>query len=1092
MAKISPRLAASIPTLVLGSLLTLPSTARELEIRGQLVTGRAKPLAGAEVVLLPHLSPAKLARLGPGGQPQPVAHTLSEEDGSFRLLAPAAGFWEVVARAPGRLEMMAALLPLLADHELPRTELPEGQLVTIALRDAAGQPAPGVTIVAAGSAEPGPGWRPAPRFATTDAEGFAHLSALRSEQLAAAARTPTHLAWGTLDPRSRRLDLALAHELLPTRLIDFAGRPIVGAVVTLDRPSLLLGASDGRGELLLPGETGALPLRLERSFLAEPLPASEPSADGSRVARLPALRRVTLETLDAQTGAPVAAAWVRHGQSQGFTDLEGRLVLSLPETSTARLEIVAEHYLGQTLEISPLEPEPKLTVPLTGVVELSGRVSDPGGKPVENVQLQVEPGAKAGTRSDAQGRFRIPRLEAGLALRLSARRAGFAPFSLEIPAPPPGPLPPLEIVLEPGVTAIGRVLDTSDRPLARAEVILIAETGSRDLALGPQAPLQWQAKTDADGRFELVDLPPGPCLLVARAAGFADLTVPGLELARSKPPIDLGELLLERGLALEGEVTHPRGTLVEGARVVARRTDLKARPIRVEGFAGEVSATTDAYGRFRIAGVPSGAVLELEAQKSPYRPRKLEGVRPDLEPWVSLAFELEGSVVGKVVDSRGQEIGGAEVFLEQPSEGSDVKTEITNARGDFTFESLPSGEVRISARAPAGVAAAQRVVLRGQGVPEEILLELVPPLAISGRVVEEISGRPIDGVVVVARPLRDEDGEGTQIPVPVETWTELGGRFALGGLTVGSYQLVFESRFYTEKAKEVRLQGSSLQGLEVALSPRQSREVRRISGQVVDSAGQPVGGAAVRLLEAASGDELRRVRSGSDGSFEVRARRGSFQLSAHHEGHASAKSEPIDVGDNDVGGILLTLSRGGVIEGRVLNVPLAELGAVAVTAQSSDDRSRHRGEVLWDGTYRIENLPAGEWQVMATTPTRRHAHPEKQVLLGEGHVLQVDLPLGEGARWRGEVRHEGKLVGGARIDVKCPELGLSFTLTSREDGSFVIDDLPHFGCRLRLGYGGPHQHLELLLDGGRLVRLVGGQATGEGASGFEVLLSPWR
>ncbi|HVS10680.1 MAG TPA: carboxypeptidase-like regulatory domain-containing protein, partial [Planctomycetota bacterium] len=105
----------------------------------------------------------------------------------------------------------------------------------------------------------------------------------------------------------------------------------------------------------------------------------------------------------------------------------------------------------------------------------------------------------------------------------------------------------------------GRLLGPGDQPLAGARVLAAASDPRwpwpLDARLHPASARRPPAETksDADGRFVLLGLEPGPLRVALRRAGSADMDLDELWL-QARTVLDLGDLRLEPGLQLEGRI----------------------------------------------------------------------------------------------------------------------------------------------------------------------------------------------------------------------------------------------------------------------------------------------------------------------------------------------------------------------------------------------------------------------------------------------------------------------------------------------------------------------------------------------------------
>jgi hypothetical protein len=98
------------------------------------------PAGGARASLFPVQSSHEWGRMILAGRPAPeaVATAVVDAAGSFRLIAPSAGLWTVVAEAPGRVPVQMSPLAVVEVVELPPAILPEAAEVRVRVTAADG------------------------------------------------------------------------------------------------------------------------------------------------------------------------------------------------------------------------------------------------------------------------------------------------------------------------------------------------------------------------------------------------------------------------------------------------------------------------------------------------------------------------------------------------------------------------------------------------------------------------------------------------------------------------------------------------------------------------------------------------------------------------------------------------------------------------------------------------------------------------------------------------------------------------------------------------------------------------------------------
>jgi uncharacterized GH25 family protein len=162
-----------------------------------------------------------------------------------------------------------------------------------------------------------------------------------------------------------------------------------------------------------------------------------------------------------------------------------------------------------------------------------------------------------------------------------------------------------------GAGVRGRVLDENGHPIAGATVYATASGDMADLPLDEIDPrmMNWvkrgEAKSDAQGNFEVATEAQGVVRLGVRAAGFAPLDV---ERPISGEQRQVGEVRLETGVVLEGRVVDSASRPVAGAEVRRRKIPSGAMGpmVMMAGRNGPVLSKTDAQGRFHVDQMASG------------------------------------------------------------------------------------------------------------------------------------------------------------------------------------------------------------------------------------------------------------------------------------------------------------------------------------------------------------------------------------------------------------------------------------------------------------------------------------------------------
>ena len=327
-------------------------------------------------------------------------------------------------------------------------------------------------------------------------------------------------------------------------------------------------------------------------------------------------------------------------------------------------------------------------------------------------------------------------------------------------------------VVAPRLPLGGRVVDEEGRPLGSARLSLVLPDGFRtrfDAVLDDSRELSWSASSDADGSFELADLPQvEDAHLVVVHAGFDTrvLELPG----RPDPAM---EIALQRPRAegdgfVRGLVVDSLGRPVDGARVAF----------------GVETTTTGADGKFaflerdpesmnaQLAG-DVGAPRTMKALKSGLLPAFYEAPADaqGAPRWPArVVLRLEGEpleISGRLLGTDGKPLEGARVFVAEASvfgaidrrpaivenllAGATDRTwnwVETDGDGRFVVRGLLDREYRLRAMDAATLLMRETEPIRAGSTDVEIRMPRDALFArVAGRVVNH-SGEPVAGARV--------------------------------------------------------------------------------------------------------------------------------------------------------------------------------------------------------------------------------------------------------------------------------------------------------------------------------------------------------
>jgi len=387
---------------------------------------------------------------------------------------------------------------------------------------------------------------------------------------------------------------------------------------------------------------------------------------------------------------------------------------------------------------------------------------------------------------------------------------------------------------------VGTVVDEQGRPAAGATVDCYhSPAPSRYGLWGADEPpeLKQQLLTDSNGAF-VVSSSPGTTLVVVKKAGFAPVwhnwTPGGGETHAS--------LVLAPPTTLAGAVLDENARPVAGARVwVSDATlgDPNSReawdnPLWGKAARDCFSATTDAYGYFRIENFPPGAHADLSASKAGKAQEMENGMwnfrsgQKDIELVLGPAGNIDGKVV---VEETGRPLAGVKIQI-MSTTGSGRLTEpaVSGSDGTFLIPDVEPAVYNIMPTVPGSppdwvpANVSQLVTVRAGETPGNVLIQVSKGALVQVTVVDTNSLEPLADVAV-------SSGRST-------VYTDTNGRALLRVPAGRNY--FFARKDWFRQTATVEIQTNAVNQIQIALTPAPV-----IAGTVRDSSGVPAPGAIV-------------------------------------------------------------------------------------------------------------------------------------------------------------------------------------------------------------------------------------------------------
>jgi protocatechuate 3,4-dioxygenase beta subunit len=612
---------------------------------------------------------------------------------------------------------------------------------------------------------------------------------------------------------------------------------------------------------------------------------------------------------------------------------------------------------------------------------------------------------------------------------------------------------PLRISLSRSERITGRISGPSGLPAAGARVWIEVQGLPPD-AMGYNPARDLRAVSGSEGEFTM----PAPAALRSMV-GEIRFSVAASHLLHGRgrtgpiglPPTGANwpevQIVLGRS-AIEGKVTDEEGRPIARARVACRRREDSASgrsgpsaPQPVGAWDGPL-AYSGPDGSYRISGAEPGP-SELLASALGFAPRRVE-----LEPGsgvlrADLVLERGGAVEGRVLDSYGAAIPGAEVaaldrtgaagpdadvseFIERMTllKSPSLASTRSGADGRFRLDHLPGRPLTIAARAEGHEAAALASIEPGS---TEVALVLPRFGVVAGRVLATDRKQAVTRFLVDVLDKKKLPSAGARSAFNdyrVASEGELSiqdpeGRFLYDGLRPGEYLILVSAPGFDFTGREVSLQSGEEVDVEILLDPG-----LRVEGVVLDAeTGEPVAGATIGFGGRAPPGGIRPfpppLVSGEDGTFSVGGlRAGSYLFYASHPYYLHSSTGPLDLSAGEGQRIELKLAPAGRLEGRIKGLAGGQIGkrgvqstlVLASAGEEADGNGKRRPgpsfNQIWadpEGRYAAENLKPGRYvlkvkkqemergEIVHVGPSggfasNRPVGPEETTVLGEVEV----------------------------------------------------------------------------------------------------------
>ena len=1042
----------------------LPGSA-EILLQGQVTDTTGAPLVGVRAELLEYRTVYERSlRLLKGQPPEPVAVATSGEEGNYSLAVPEVGVWAVRLSSPGFVTRNRLLLPVVESMELPTATLEPAIVRRLQVMDEAGE---GVAVLARLVEQPqserrsrsGKAWRIAEWAGWSAEDGVVELALSEDVDYSLSLMSPGYrpvrrAVEGQAGALQETLKPALPE---PFQVVTPSGKALADVVVLSQKTGLPLVLTDdaGFGQVTLAEASRELTILASENRRANVTLPEIAESKGQEDAPPPVLRLQTPDPLEGtvidqstETALAGAVVWSGGGGwlTWTFTDRSGGYSLRLENEDTLWIQATATGYSREYQRV-PKGVTQGPTLGLHPALRLEGVVVDEDDAPVAEVDLQLferrtrrfTRGGAYRAQTDEEGRFVFSAVSKGFPYWVRFAKEGYASGQEEL-----GVLESsqdgLRWVLLRGLRGYGQVVDEDDRPVVGAEVRLQTQEeqtswrSRRDFGGNREK----KATTDAEGRFELLGLHPGPIELRASAEGLAPTEVPGIELVEGEESVDLGVLVLGPGAVVEGRVVDEseqpladvRIALVEGQQgmpfAMARYMIGRDSPVQNTG--------TD--GKFRFTGLRPGQRLSVVTSLEGYVDQVVPGITAPLEEPLEIELQLGSRVSGRVLDTAGAVVKGAQVSLGSVSRrmayagpGQSVESD---EEGRFQLAGIEPGTMVLTAKAGGFKESTLSglVVPEGGGALEDVEIVLERGATLRGRLLEADGKGVEEALILVQEAGGVRGGEGF-------AKTDGEGAFEVGGLGFGALLVTA----HDPKGRQVSETFEMIE--DSAWIELRFEAGFEISGRVVDAAGAPLEGATVQIMEKGGGRRSflgpTQERSDAGGSFRFTSiAPGVYRVVASHPNTLEGEyEEDVAVRDQSISGLEIQLRQGTTLSGQISGLEYDDMVQVRVRTSGGG----RGGQVDYEGQYRLEHVPPGEWDAVAILEgSGRQVRQSVRIEEGAQEVT-LDFEFGSGLRLTGTVLVDQEPLAGAIVTLRGESVAARFRSSTRYDGKFFLEGL---------------------------------------------------
>ncbi len=630
-------------------------------------------------------------------------------------------------------------------------------------------------------------------------------------------------------------------------------------------------------------------------------------------------------------------------------------------------------------------------------LSVTGIVVDQQGEPVHGVNVGCQPlvdngeGENITTKED--GTFAARGFSPNTEFNIHVSGRGYT-------APIMGPLntgetglEDIKIVVEPGASIAGVVVDTTGKPLADMYVSAQKVGGGRGSG---------SESTGAEGTFHIKSLEEGTYQLSARKRNSWGNSGGGKE-----------EVTVSQGQELTGVRVVFGGT--DGATISGKVTNSKREPINnasVQAYSqqggGGSYVQTEEDGTFELS-VDKDRVYRVDVNHRDYSSAHRDEIAAG-ERNLNIELEGRGTVEGQVLDATtGRPIPNFEISHHKGHAGginyqNGGYVGFFDEEGRFSISTVEAGEATIYARASGYAPTFQHIpYVEPDGVTGGIQFRLSPGASIEG-VVLNFEGAPVAGarIFLAARVddwmIRQGSGYGA-----VAT-SDANGAFTIDSVGDDLSKITAVHPDYPNTTVDVSLALGQATTVEIVMTGGATIE-GTVSANGVPMANQHV------YIQSNQGGGHQSTQSDANGFYTIE-KVAAGEISVHariqRDGATKTQSKTVTVQGGYTTTVDLNVEFGtAAVEGRLTvgGQPVNQAHVAAIYAGGDNTSPEQvQGQVSPDGTYRIEGLSAGTHRIMANAAAPGSDQRRMRMIeitVQDGQTVQLDIEVEDGAHIRG-------------------------------------------------------------------------------------------